>query len=99
MARRAPDATVWAVDVNARARELCRRNAERNGLTNIRVAAPDEVPADVRFATIWSNPPIRIGKAALHELLSNLARPARPRTARLPWWSRSTSAPTRCNDG
>jgi 16S rRNA (guanine1207-N2)-methyltransferase len=75
MARRSPDATVWAVDVNVRARELCRRNAERNALTNIRVASPDDVPADVRFATIWSNPPIRIGKPALHELLGTwLAR-------------------------
>jgi 16S rRNA G1207 methylase RsmC len=69
MARRSPDATVWAVDVNARARELCARNAARNALTNIRVTAPSEVPVDVRFATIWSNPPIRIGKTALHELL------------------------------
>jgi 16S rRNA (guanine1207-N2)-methyltransferase len=69
MARRSPDATVWAVDVNTRARDLCRRNAERNALTNIRVAAPDDVPPDVRFATIWSNPPIRIGKRALHDLL------------------------------
>jgi 16S rRNA (guanine1207-N2)-methyltransferase len=69
MARRSPHATVWAVDVNTRARDLCRRNAERNALTNIRVAAPDDVPPDVRFATIWSNPPIRIGKPALHELL------------------------------
>ena len=69
MARRSPEATVWAVDVNRRARTLCERNAERNGLTNIRVAHPDEVPADVRFATIWSNPPIRIGKEALHRLL------------------------------
>ena len=69
MARRSPDATVWALDVNARARELCSRNAERNALTNIRVAAPDDVPPDVRFATIWSNPPIRIGKSALHDLL------------------------------
>ena len=34
------------------------------------VAAPDDVPADVRFDVIWSNPPIRIGKAALHELLA-----------------------------
>ena len=66
MARRSPKATVWAVDVNARARELCARNAVRNRLANIRVAAPDEVPPDVRFSTIWSNPPIRIGKAALH---------------------------------
>lgn len=69
MARRSPDASVWAVDVNRRARELCTRNAERNGITNIFVAHPDDVPADLRFATIWSNPPIRIGKEALHELL------------------------------
>jgi 16S rRNA (guanine1207-N2)-methyltransferase len=69
MARRAPDATVWAVDVNERARDLCRANAERNGIANVRVCAPDEVPADARFATIWSNPAIRIGKPALHEML------------------------------
>jgi len=69
MARRSPDATVWAVDVNERARDLCRSNAERNGLANVRVAAPDEVPDDVRFATIWSNPAIRIGKPALHAML------------------------------
>lgn len=69
MARRSPAATVWAVDVNERARNLCRANAERNGLPNVTVCAPDEVPADIRFATIWSNPAIRIGKAALHSML------------------------------
>ncbi|MFM8267496.1 MAG: class I SAM-dependent methyltransferase [Ilumatobacteraceae bacterium] len=69
MAVRAPGATVWAVDVNERARRLCADNARDHGLTNVRVCAPDEVPADIRFATIWSNPPIRIGKAALHDLL------------------------------
>ena len=69
LARRAPAATVWAVDVNERARALCAANAEAAGLDNVRVAAPEEVPVDVRFAGIWSNPPIRIGKAALHELL------------------------------
>jgi 16S rRNA (guanine1207-N2)-methyltransferase len=66
----APEATVWAVDVNPRARELCADNARSLGLTNVRVAAPDEVPAEVRFGGIWSNPPIRIGKPALHELLT-----------------------------
>lgn len=71
MAKRARGATVWAIDVNARARELTRWNADRNALHNVRVAAPEEVPAEMRFATIWSNPPIRIGKAALHELLSS----------------------------
>lgn len=69
MARRAPASTVWAVDVNSRARDLCRRNAERNGIDNVRVASPNDVPADVLFATIWSNPPIRIGKESLHQLL------------------------------
>ena len=69
LALRSPDATVWAVDVNSRARELCRRNAERNGVGNVHVAAPADVPDDVRFATVWSNPPIRIGKDALHRLL------------------------------
>ncbi len=65
-----PDADVWAVDVNERALELTRRNAERLDLASrIRVASPDEVPSSVCFDGIWSNPPIRIGKAALHELL------------------------------
>lgn len=70
LALRSPDATVWAVDVNARARALTRDNAVRNGVTNIAVCEPDAVPADVSFATIWSNPPIRIGKRALHEMLT-----------------------------
>ena len=69
MARRSPGATVWAVDVNRRALDLVAANATSAGVDNVRVAEPDEVPDDVRFATIWSNPPIRIGKAALHELL------------------------------
>jgi 16S rRNA (guanine1207-N2)-methyltransferase len=69
LARRAPGAHVWAVDVNERALELCRENALRNGVTNVSVVTPPEVPDDVRFARIWSNPPIRIGKQALHDLL------------------------------
>jgi len=69
MARRSPEATVWAVDVNSRARALCERNARRNKLTNIRVAHPDEVPEGIAFATLWSNPPIRIGKPAMRALL------------------------------
>ena len=69
MALRCPAATVWAVDVNERARDLCRSNAERNGLTNVNVCSPDDVPADVTFDTIWSNPAIRIGKPALHAML------------------------------
>ena len=65
----APHATVWAVDVNERALDLVRRNAARVGLSNVNAALPDDVPDDVRFAAIWSPPPIRTGKAELHELL------------------------------
>lgn len=69
MALRSPAATVWAVDVNERALDLVRRNAERLGLPGVRAATPDDVPDDVRFAVIWSNPPIRVGKQVLHDLL------------------------------
>jgi 16S rRNA (guanine1207-N2)-methyltransferase len=69
LARRAPDAVVWAVDVNRRALELVRQNAAALGLSNLRAVTPDAVPAEVRLAGVWSNPPIRIGKEALHGLL------------------------------
>jgi 16S rRNA (guanine1207-N2)-methyltransferase len=69
LARRAPGATVYAVDVNERARSLCQANAEAAGLTNVRVCAPEAVPVELAFDGIWSNPPIRIGKDALHALL------------------------------
>jgi 16S rRNA G1207 methylase RsmC len=75
MALASPEATVWAVDINERSRTLTAANAARLGITNIVVASPDDVPADVSFDVIWSNPPIRVGKAALHEILSTwLAR-------------------------
>jgi 16S rRNA G1207 methylase RsmC len=70
MARRAPHATIWAVDVNTRARNLCEANAAANEITNVRVCAPAEVPPEVAFDRIWSNPPIHVGKVALHEMLS-----------------------------
>jgi 16S rRNA (guanine1207-N2)-methyltransferase len=69
MAIRSPRATVWAVDVNKRALELTRANAAAAGLENVRVATPDDVPGDLRLAALWSNPPVRVGKAALHDLL------------------------------
>jgi 16S rRNA (guanine1207-N2)-methyltransferase len=68
-ALRAPESEVWGVDVNQRALELTRRNAVRVGVSNVTVGLPDEVPADLRFDTIWSNPPIRVGKAELHAIL------------------------------
>lgn len=68
LALRAPDARVWAVDVNPRAVDLVRRNAERVSVANVTATVPGEMP-DVRFQGIWSNPPIRIGKQQLHAML------------------------------
>lgn len=65
----APHATVWAVDVNERALDLVRRNAADLGLENVNAVRPDDVPDDVVFRTIRSNPPIRVGKNELHGLL------------------------------
>jgi 16S rRNA (guanine1207-N2)-methyltransferase len=69
LAARSPGASVWAVDVNERALGLCARNAEAAGLRNVRTAAPGDPAIPGQFAGIWSNPPVRIGKAPLHDLL------------------------------
>ena len=64
-----PACTVIAVDVNERARALCASNAKKNGLSNITVLSPEELDETIRYSMLWSNPPIRIGKDALHALL------------------------------
>jgi 16S rRNA G1207 methylase RsmC len=65
-----PDAVVTAVDVNARAVLLAGENAASLGVADRYVAClPEDVAADAQFDEIWSNPPIRIGKEALHQLL------------------------------
>ncbi|MCW3494042.1 class I SAM-dependent methyltransferase [Microbacterium sp. SSM24] len=69
LAFESPHATVWAVDVNERALDLVRRNAAALGLDNVNAVLPDDVPDDISFRTIRSNPPIRVGKNELHGLL------------------------------
>ncbi|HVC41695.1 MAG TPA: methyltransferase [Candidatus Saccharimonadales bacterium] len=69
LALRCPDARVWAVDINHRALDLCARNAERAGAPNVVPAEPAAVPERIRFAAAYSNPPVRLGKPALHDLL------------------------------
>ncbi|WP_144715762.1 class I SAM-dependent methyltransferase [Curtobacterium pusillum] len=69
MALHSPGAQVWGVDVNERVLGLARVNAATAGTENVTVALPDEVPGDLRFRTIWSNPPIRVGKDELHQIL------------------------------
>jgi 16S rRNA (guanine1207-N2)-methyltransferase len=70
VARRAPAATVWALDVNERALALTAENAAAAGVADrVRPVLAADVPPDVRFSAIYGNPPIRIGKPALHALL------------------------------
>ena len=70
LAIESPRSTVWAVDVNERALDLVRRNASKLGLPNINAVLPQDVPAGIGIRTIWSNPPIRVGKNELHAMLS-----------------------------
>jgi 16S rRNA (guanine1207-N2)-methyltransferase len=67
---RAPAARIWAVDVNARALALTEGNAGRAGLANVTCALPDDPGLPARLDLIWSNPPVRIGKSALHAMLA-----------------------------
>jgi 16S rRNA (guanine1207-N2)-methyltransferase len=70
LAAEAPRALVYAIDVNSRARELTGENAASLGLADrIKVSAPDDVPADMIFDQIWSNPPTHVGKAELHAVM------------------------------
>jgi 16S rRNA (guanine1207-N2)-methyltransferase len=69
MALASPEAEVYAIDVNERCIALTAENAQRLGLHNVTAGTPDDVDPSLRFDTIWSNPPIRIGKQELHALL------------------------------
>lgn len=71
LAIESPHATVWGVDVNERALDLVRRNAQALGLTNINAVLPEDVPDDIAFMSIRSNPPIRVGKDVLHDMLKH----------------------------
>lgn len=74
VARRCPACRVWAVDVNERALALCEENARRAAVDNLRAVLPAEVPADIRFRALYSNPPIRVGRDALRGLLAGWLR-------------------------
>ena len=74
LAGAAPGATVLAVDVNERSLALTTRNAETAGLDNVRTSPAEALLTELRESSrtvdlIWSNPPVRIGKEALHALL------------------------------
>ena len=70
LATELPTAQVYGIDVNELAVELTRVNADRHGVAQrVKAGTPEMVEPEVTFDEIWSNPPIRIGKPALHELL------------------------------
>lgn len=69
LARHYTTSRIWAVDVNDQALQACRHNATENHCGNIVATSPTDVPHDVLFSVLWSNPPIRIGKEQLHTLM------------------------------
>ena len=69
MAFDSPQANVWAVDVNERAVELTNINAQRNNCKQLHAVTPEQLPEELTYDLIWSNPPIRVGKEVLHTLL------------------------------
>ena len=78
LALRSPAAHVWAVDVNERALELARVNVATAHASNVTASLPDDVPETVRFDAIYSNPPVRVGKEALHAILLRWLARLRP---------------------
>lgn len=71
LALRSPHATIWAVDVNERALACCAHNAKLAGVADrVHPILPQDFPASITLDGLCSNPPIRIGKQALHELLT-----------------------------
>ena len=84
IAKLSPEAKVTAIDVNRKCLELTKQNAERMGVSNIEVLLPEDVPDNQLFDEIWSNPPIRVGKKVLHEILTLWLNRLSPKgTARL----------------
>ena len=99
MALKAPDAAVHAVDVNERCLALTAENAARLGLRNVVAQRPDTVDDALEFDTIWSNPPIRIGKEELHALLLRWLPRLAPGGSGPGWSCRRTLVRTRCSAG
>lgn len=67
-----PNAQIYAVDVNERALELTDINAKNAGLNNIHTYLVEDALKEDELKDIdliWSNPPIRVGKDILHNIL------------------------------
>lgn len=68
-------AKLLAVEPNERARTLCEYNYKKNiGDARLKIIAPEDIDQEKKFDLIISNPPIRVGKKALYELLKEWAK-------------------------
>lgn len=65
-----PRGKVTMVDINERAIELSRQNAEKNGITNVEILQSDMLSEvmDRKFDIVLTNPPIRAGKETVHRI-------------------------------
>ena len=70
LALESPQASIWGIDVNERALQSTKANAEALGLSHVTTSLPEHVPPDIAFDLLWSNPPIKVGKETLHRILS-----------------------------
>jgi 16S rRNA (guanine1207-N2)-methyltransferase len=79
-ARLAPQGHVKLIDVNERAVELAKHNAQLNGIRNVSFAQSDLFVSveGQTFDVILSNPPIRAGKAVVHQLFEESWRHLNP---------------------
>lgn len=75
LASGSPSRSVVMVDVNARALELAKVNAEENGINNVEILESDGAGAvkDRTFAAVVTNPPIRAGKKTVHRIFEEAA--------------------------
>ncbi|MDA7761547.1 class I SAM-dependent methyltransferase, partial [Aquiluna sp.] len=64
-----PETKVFSIDINKRSVDQTLANAKISDAKNLEAMLADELPKNLRFTAIWSNPPIRIGKKALHALM------------------------------
>lgn len=76
LAKAEPDRTVQMVDINERAVELAKVNAQANKVDNVKIMK-SYLFAEVKdsdFAAVITNPPIRAGKAVVHQIFEDAHR-------------------------
>ncbi|MRX72554.1 methyltransferase [Bacillus lacus] len=76
-----PDSLIEMVDINERAIQLAKDNAEKNNIRNVRIYQSNllEQTAGKKYAAILSNPPIRAGKKVVHEIFEKSFHQLHPR--------------------